>query len=71
MQSGDRATGERRTKFFVKTIHSIVATKGARRSSLKELRRNTITITQCVETLERIKRVVSADLLRLSGSLCQ
>ena len=30
----------------------------------------TITIAECVETLERIKRIVGADLLKLPGTLC-
>jgi hypothetical protein len=41
-----------------------------RRSKLEQLRRSTITIAECNETLERIKSVVGTDLLRLPGSLC-
>jgi hypothetical protein len=41
-----------------------------RRSSLEQLRQSTITIAECVETLDGIKRVVGAALLRLPASLC-
>jgi hypothetical protein len=41
-----------------------------RRSSLEQLRRRTIAIAECVESMDRIKRVVSDDLLRLPASLC-
>jgi len=41
-----------------------------RRSSLEQLRQSTITIAECVETLDGIKKVVGAVLLRLPASLC-
>jgi hypothetical protein len=40
-----------------------------RRSSLEQLRQSTITVAECVETLDGIKGV-AADLLRLPASLC-
>jgi hypothetical protein len=42
----------------------------AKRAVLEELRRRTITIAECVETMDRIKRVVSADPLGLPVNLC-
>jgi len=41
-----------------------------RRSALEQLRQRTIAVAECVETVDRIKRVVGSDLLRLPGSLC-
>lgn len=43
----------------------------ARRTSLEVLRQNTITVAEYEATLEAIKRVVSAELLRLPGCLCR
>src|SRR5258707_3658970 len=40
-----------------------------RRRSLQQLCQSTITIAECVETMDRIKRVVGADLLRLPANL--
>jgi hypothetical protein len=40
-----------------------------RHSSLERLGRNTVTTAECEEAMERIRAVVSADLLRLPGSL--
>ena len=40
-----------------------------RRTSLERLRRSTITIAECLETMDRIKSVVGADLLRLPANL--
>jgi hypothetical protein len=41
-----------------------------RRSKLELLRRSTVTVGECVETMERLRAVVSAEILRLPGSLC-
>jgi hypothetical protein len=41
-----------------------------RRSSLEQLRQSTITIAECVENMDRIRAVVSAELLKLPASLC-
>jgi hypothetical protein len=41
-----------------------------RRSSLEKLRRGTIMIAECEATMERIRAIVSADLLKLPASLC-
>jgi hypothetical protein len=41
-----------------------------RRSKLEVLRQNTITVSECVEALEGIKRRVSDELLKLPASLC-
>jgi len=40
-----------------------------RRSSLEQLRRNTITVAECVETVDRIKAALGNELLRLPASL--
>jgi hypothetical protein len=42
-----------------------------RRTSLEQLSRSTITIAECVETMERIRAVVSGDLLGVPVNLCQ
>jgi hypothetical protein len=43
----------------------------ARRTSLVALRQNTITVAECEATMNRIRSVVSAKILRLLASLCQ
>ena len=40
-----------------------------RRTSLEQLRQNTVTVAECEATLEAIKRAVSAELLSLPGTL--
>jgi len=40
-----------------------------RRSKFEVLRQNTVTVSECVEALQRIKSVVGTDLLRLPASL--
>jgi hypothetical protein len=42
-----------------------------RRTSLQQLCESTITIAECVETMERIRAVVSGDLLVVPVNLCQ
>jgi hypothetical protein len=42
----------------------------ARRTKLELLCRSVITVTDCEATMDRIRVVVSTDLLRLPGSLC-
>jgi hypothetical protein len=42
----------------------------ARRTSLEVLRQNTITVSECEATMNRIRAVVSAELLKLPASLC-
>jgi hypothetical protein len=41
----------------------------ARRTSLEVLRQNTITVSECEATMNRIRSVVSAELLKLPGNL--
>jgi hypothetical protein len=40
-----------------------------RRSSLEQLRRNTITIAECEESMDRMRAVVSSEILRLPANL--
>jgi len=42
-----------------------------RRSKLERLTRNTVTMVECEATMERIRAVVSAELLGLPGSLAE
>jgi hypothetical protein len=41
-----------------------------RRTSLEVLRQNTIAVSECEVTMDRIRAVVSAELLKLPASLC-
>ncbi len=41
-----------------------------RRTSLERLRRNTVTTAECEATMDRIRAVVSVELLKLPASLC-
>jgi hypothetical protein len=40
-----------------------------RRSSLERLRRSTVTIAECEESMDRIRAIVSAEILRLPANL--
>lgn len=47
-----------------------VGSKLTRRSWIEQLHRNTVTTAECEATMDRIRAVVSADLLKLPASLC-
>jgi hypothetical protein len=59
------AAVERRERIFKSRLGNEV-----RRSSLERLRRNTVTTAECEATMDRIRAVVSVELLKLPASLC-
>jgi len=68
-QNGERAefsAGEERKQRILR----LGLSNEMRRSKLEVLSRNTVTMNECTQAIERIRAAMSSDLLKLPGSLC-
>jgi hypothetical protein len=66
-QNGEYSAGEERKQRILR----LRLGNQMRRSSLERLSRNTVTMVECMESMSRIRAVVSAEILRLPASLAE